>query len=272
MSAQSAGAPEGLSSATAVTPDGPGTFAATIHPEWFGGGGPHGGFVSATILRAMLTALDDPARPPRSLTLHFLSPPAAGPCRIAVTVERAGRSLSSLSARLEQDEGTRVLALAALSVPWEAPEHDRAPLPDVPAPGEVDPVRFDAARGAPRFFDHVEVRPVFGGFVGSGQTQVGGWIRLNPPEALDPPAVAFLTDAWWPGVFGLLDRPPAGAPTIDLTVHFRRPLPVTPADEPVLARFTTRLVHDGFFEEDGELWAADGRLLAQSRQLGLLRV
>jgi len=40
--------------------------------------------------------------------------------------------------------------------------------------------------------------------------------------------------------------------------------------EPLAARFGTRLVHDGFWEEDGELWSADGRLLAHSRQLALL--
>ena len=58
------------------------------------------------------------------------------------------------------------------------------------------------------------------------------------------------------------------APTIDLTVHFRAPLPYT---GPLVARFTTRLARDGFFEEDGELWTPDGTLIAQSRQLALLQ-
>jgi acyl-CoA thioesterase len=60
----------------------------------------------------------------------------------------------------------------------------------------------------------------------------------------------------------------APAPTIDLTIHFRAPLPID--DGLLLARFRTRLVRDGFFEEDGQLWAPDGTLVAQSRQLGLL--
>jgi hypothetical protein len=29
-------------------------------------------------------------------------------------------------------------------------------------------------------------------------------------------------------------------------------------------------VHEGFFEEDGLIWAADGTVLAQSRQLGVV--
>ena len=60
----------------------------------------------------------------------------------------------------------------------------------------------------------------------------------------------------------------APAPTIDLTIHFRAPLPLD--GTLLLGRFRTRLVRDGFFDEDGELWAPDGTLVAQSRQLGLL--
>jgi acyl-CoA thioesterase len=41
-------------------------------------------------------------------------------------------------------------------------------------------------------------------------------------------------------------------------------------EEPVLARFSSKTSHGGFFEEDGEIWAPDGTLLAQSRQLALL--
>jgi acyl-CoA thioesterase len=40
--------------------------------------------------------------------------------------------------------------------------------------------------------------------------------------------------------------------------------------DPVLARFSSSTSHDGFFEEDGAIWAPDGTLLAQSRQLALL--
>jgi hypothetical protein len=66
---------------------------------------------------------------------------------------------------------------------------------------------------------------------------------------------------------------PNPAPTIDLTVHFRAALPRTPDPDPeelCLARMRGRLIHEGFFEEDGHIWAADGTLLAQSRQLAIL--
>ena len=62
-----------------------------------------------------------------------------------------------------------------------------------------------------------------------------------------------------------------GVPTVDLTVHFREPLPVltmAPEDH-CFGRFWTTMSRDGFIEEDGEVWSPDGRLLAQSRQLAV---
>src|SRR6201999_1412390 len=94
----------------------------------------------------------------------------------------------------------------------------------------------------------------------------------------------FFSDALIPSPFMALGAP-AAAPTIDLTVHFRTPMPrrgpqgqpAEPGDptepdphELCFAQVTSRLVHDGFFEEDGVIWAADGTVLAQSRQLGIV--
>ncbi len=234
--------------------------------------------MTALVLRGMLAALDPTtgsaggacARAPRSLTVHFVSRPVEGPCEVAVRVARAGRSLHTLLARLEQDGEPRAVALGAFSPAWSGPEMASGEAPAAPPPEDIEPLAFGA--GMPEFFSHVELRPVFGGVAGSGAEgmEVGGWIRTRPVLPVDPLVVAFLADAVWPAPYTRLEAPLL-APTIDLTIHFRRALPATPDGEPVLARFCTRLVHDGFFEEDGELWSRDGRLLAQSRQLALLR-
>ena len=62
---------------------------------------------------------------------------------------------------------------------------------------------------------------------------------------------------------------PNAVPTIDLTIHFRSDLPL-PADY-TLMRFETRLSQGGFVEEDGWIWARDGRLIAHSRPVALLQ-
>jgi 2-amino-4-hydroxy-6-hydroxymethyldihydropteridine diphosphokinase len=76
---------------------------------------------------------------------------------------------------------------------------------------------------------------------------------------LDAPAIALLADAWLPAAFPRLTEP-AAAPTIDLTVHFRRAAPA--AGEHVLGVFTSTCAAEGLFEEDGALWCEDGLLLA----------
>ena len=62
-----------------------------------------------------------------------------------------------------------------------------------------------------------------------------------------------------------------GVPTIDLSVHFRAPMPpAARPDDPYLCVFRSQIARDGYVEEDGEIWTRDGILLAQSRQLALL--
>ncbi|HXC45413.1 MAG TPA: thioesterase family protein, partial [Solirubrobacteraceae bacterium] len=107
-------------------------FAADIASGWRAGRGPHGGYLAAMFLRAFTGAVDDPGRTPRSLTIHYTRAPEPGPIEIRVTVERAGRSLSTLSARMEQADRVTALALAAFSVPREAPGANELPIPDLP--------------------------------------------------------------------------------------------------------------------------------------------
>jgi len=117
------------------------------------------------------------------------------------------------------------------------------------------------------------MRPALGElpFSGSDDAISGGWMRLNQPQRLDSAALALYCDAWLPAVFTRLTEP-VGAPTVDLTIHFRDPhaaLEIDPSQS-VLGVFRCSTAIEGFVEEDGEIWSADGRLLAQSRQLALL--
>jgi hypothetical protein len=162
------------------------------------------------------------------------------------------------------------LALAACSVAWPGPLLSDAPMPDVPpADGRGPHAREIPGTERPPFTERVTMQRRFGEppFSRADHGEVGGWLGLFEERSVDALTVSLLADAWypaaWPRLSGL-----AVAPTIDLTVHFRCPLPL--ADSLLLGRFRSRLVRDGFFEEDGELWAPDGTLVAQSRQLGLL--
>jgi acyl-CoA thioesterase len=252
---------------TALRATGDGAYEGDVTDGWWTPRGPLGGYVMAMVLRGMTLAVNDESRQVRSLTMHFLRPPQLGPIAVKPSVERAGRSLSTVSARLEQDGRLLALALAAFSSPWESPLLNEAPMPGVDPPDESRPVVPEEA--GPPFTQRLTMQGRFGEppFTQAEHAEVGGWLGLAEERGLDALSVALLADAWWPAPWPRLSelRP---APTIELTVLFRSPLPLS--ESLLLGRFTTRLVRDGFFEEDGELWAPDGTLVAQSRQLALL--
>jgi acyl-CoA thioesterase len=259
---------------TAVARKDDGLFSATIAPGWRAGRGPHGGYLAAILLRALTATVDDSERTPRSLTVHYTSPPETGPVEIHTTIEREGRSLSTLSARMEQAGRLRALALAAFSVPWQAPGANELPMPELP-PAEAErrstPKLF---KGAPEFTHQLVMQPKVGAipFAGSGAPmRIGGWIGLPEERPVDALSLALFCDAWFPPSFIALDSP-AISPTIDLTIHFRQSISECDCDPAALCLsvFDTRLLHDGLFEEDGVIWAPDGTVLAQSRQLGII--
>ena len=249
----------------ALAPAADGALEGTIAEGWTAPRGPHGGYVMAMLLHAMELAVADPARQPRSLSVHFLRPPQLGPVTARPVVERAGRALTTATARLEQDGMPVAIGVGAFSPAWDAPALGEAPMPAGVAPPGEPAAPFP---GAPPFAQQLDMHPRFGDapFTGSTKLEVGGWIDLREERPLDGPALCVLADGWYPAIWPRLTEFLA-APTIDLTVHFRASLPRT---GPLLARFRTDRASDGFFTEDGELWATDGTLVAQSRQLGLL--
>ena len=92
-----------------------------------------------------------------------------------------------------------------------------------------------------------------------------GWFRLRDGEPLDTVSLLCAADAFPPTIFNA-DLPVAWTPTVELTAHVRsRPEPGW-----LRCRFATHFITGGFLEEEGELWDASGRLVAQSRQLALV--
>lgn len=118
-------------------------------------------------------------------------------------------------------------------------------------------------------FDRVDYRlPRAPGFVvgkPSGDPSFEIWQRRSDGGIADFPTLAFLCDSFVPPALELGDDVPHSM-TVQLTAHFHR-LPTTPW---VATRIGTRHVHDGFHEEDCELWDEHGHLLAQSRQLAMI--
>jgi acyl-CoA thioesterase len=256
---------------TAVQDLGDGRFGAEMSERWWVERGPNGGYVAAVVLRAIQAAAKI-KRAPRSLTVQFPRAPVAGPVEITVRTEREGRTVTFLSARMEQQGKLQATALTVLADDLDRSGFAELQMPDVEPPAELYSPDPNQVPSMPTMFQNYSVRAALGDEAFSGGPPYSGlWIRAREPRLLDAPLAAAILDAWFPAPFIRLERP-VPAPTIDYTVHFRAPLPEAgaSAEDPYLATFRSGLARGGFFEEDGGLWSQGGSLLAQSRQLALL--
>lgn len=265
---------------TAVTWEHDGVFSATLHRSWWIIAGPNGGYVAALILRAMVATVDDPKRRPRSLTVQYLRPPVEGGVTIEVTVERSGRTVTNLTARMIQDDKLIALALAAFATDREGTVtfDETEGLTEffggqpVPAPTEVEFVQVDPDRDVP-MRRHYDLRWVLGDLPFSGgdgketRARCGGWLRPAEKVPIDEVVLAAMSDAWMPPIFSRLTLPLA-VPTIDLTIHFRD-VPEDPFGFCFVV-FESPVAANGYTVEHGRLLSPSGVLLAESRQLAVL--
>lgn len=263
---------EQLQRATEVARVGEGVYRGNVAADWDIGGNANGGYLLALAARAMV---DGTGRPPLSLTAHYLAPGRPGACTIEVDVLRAGRRTATAGARLRTTDGSVAIALLGTfgdQQPGGPAVVDGAP-PDLPPYDDCIPL--DPPAEGSGFGQRVGVRqhPDDVGFAfgtPSGRAEVRGWFRYrSEPSATEPFDVFDLllaTDAFAPVCFNRPEFPVGWAPTLELTVHIR----ALPAPGPLRCTFRSRFLQDGMFEEDGELWDAAGRLVAQSRQLALI--
>ena len=256
--------------------EGRNAFAGQVHPAWNIGANPNGGYLLALAAQALRQATPDQPDP-LSITAHFLRPGLAGQaCRIDTQVLRRGRSISTVRATLAQVGGARLEVLAAMgrlagdggAVGADSNAVLALPPPDMPPP-EACIGRSGVAQGVVlTILGRLEIRLHPGQALpgAAGQATVSGWIRFADGRPPDPLACLLMADAFPPAVFGLLGTV-GWVPTIELTVHLRR----RPAPGWLLGAFRSNDLRGGLLVEDGALWDAEGQLVAQSRQLALVR-
>jgi len=265
---------------TAVEPLGGGRYQVTVDRGWWIVNGPNGGYVAALMGRAIEAEVDhgaaaETAKTLHSMTLNYLRPPTEGAAVIEVVIERRGRSVVTVTARMFQNDSLMVMGSAAVAGHRDTPEFNEVLAPEVPLPEDLPvPVRPADSLVIP-MSERYEMRPCLGSAAGaeafSGDSKpavTGGWIRFAEPTPIDAVALAALTDAWFPPVMHKFPGAPMAVPTVDLTVHVRQ-LPADPLDW-VLARFASPLAVGGYLIEDGEIWDRHGNQLAVSRQLAVL--
>ncbi|MTV26265.1 thioesterase family protein [Nitriliruptoraceae bacterium ZYF776] len=264
---------------TAVERVAEGRYRGVIDPGWavIDGAAPNGGYLMALAARAMRDPIPHPD--PVTVTAHYLAPPAVGEVNVDVEVVRSGRRHSTVAATLSQDGDAKVRLLGAF-----------ADLDAAEGPTQVDrrPPELPPREACVRFTDDQEGRAATGGFPAppialrfdhhipaaalgwaegrpSGRGEIGGHLAWRDGAPMDTLGLLVVADCYPPAVFdrGLGDI--GWVPTIELTVQVRK----RPSPGYLAGWFTTAAVTDGYLEEDGEVWDADGDLVVLSRQLAL---
>ena len=256
---------------TRVESLGGGRFVAEVRDGWDIAGNANGGYLLAIAARAMLelSGRSDPI----SVTAHYLRPGRPGPVSIEGRAIKEGKRFATVGATMRSGDQPLLEVLGtfgALAAEPAPPERIDGAPPALPPPEQCGRRAEELHAEGSSFMHRVDLRmhPDDDGFrTGrpSGEPQMRGWLRLADDEPIDPLALLLCADALPPTIFNAA-LPVGWAPTLELTVHLRaRPTPGW-----LRAAFRTRFVTGGFMDEDGELWDASGRLVAQSRQLALL--
>src|SRR5438552_8853664 len=125
---------------TSLREVGPGRYEGVVSPHWRIVRGANGGHLAAMLLRGMTMEVDDPQRAPVTYTAHFARVPREDLVEVDTSVERAGRTMSTVSGRLTQDGKVIVVGIAAFSTPRTGPDFSELRMPEVPPPDDVEPV------------------------------------------------------------------------------------------------------------------------------------
>lgn len=222
----------------------------------------NGGYLMGVLSRAVIDASPHPY--PVAMSTDFLRVAQPGPAEIVLEPRKAGRTAAVTRVSLRQ--GGKPVVEASVTtgnLAAESDPHWAGAPPRLPAVDEC--VNFGT--GDDKGFGHlVDMRfdPTTMGWLDgspSGRPEMRAWFRLRDGHRPDACTLALAVDALPPVV---LNTGAVGwAPTVQLTWHMR----AVPADGWLMLYGHGRLVSDGWFDEEVEVWDSAGRLVAQSRQL-----
>jgi acyl-CoA thioesterase len=225
----------------------------------------NGGYLMAVLLRAAVDA--SPFEHPVSTTAQFLRSPAPGPAQVRVESLKTGRTVAFTRATLLQDGVPQIESLITTATLGEAePVYTDAPSVVMPPVEECVKLPDPKPENNMTLNAQLDLRfdpPSIGWLKGdpAGRPESRAYFRLAEPQDADPYVLALAVDVLPPVVFSAGLR--GWAPTVDLTWHLR----ALPAPGWLTLIGSGRLISDGWFDEEVEVWDSAGRLVAQSRQL-----
>lgn len=262
---ESAGHP--FDKAIRLEPAGEGRYKGHTSRDYWNFVGPFGGISAATALNAILQR-GDRLGDPLSLTVNFMAPVKEGEFFLDTRALRSNRSTQHWSVELKQ-EGEAEPALAAMAVfavrreTWGLRE---AVPPPAPPPDECKPFAPRLQIVWPKMYEMRYARGRFG--VENPDSVTHAWLRDVPDRALDFPSLTAICDAFFPRIF--LRRPQmAPIATVSMNVYFHVDAAelAKEGSGPVLCVAKAQVFNKGYYDQEGQVWGREGKLLATTQQV-----
>lgn len=248
---------------------GPNVRRGATHPEWANMVGPFGGITTAVIVRAIETHPDRIGEPV-ALTVNFAAPIVDGDFEVSLRIARTNRTNQHWMVELRQDGAVTTTATAVFAIRRDTWADTESRPPAAPPPERI------AANGSGGFVAWTSLYDMR--FVEGPMPEEDGqpapsstttlWVRDRARRPVDYPALAALSDIFYPRVFlrrgGFV---PSG--TISLTTYFhadREDLDALGGDFMLATAHANRFSR-GHFDQSARLWTRAGALLATSYQI-----
>ena len=254
--------------------DEPGVYTGHTTKAYWNMVGPYGGITAATLLQAVLKhpqLLGDPL----SLTVNFAGAVTEGPFTIKAKPIRTNRSTQHWFITLEQVDKDGVMQVATTATAITAVRRETwsvsdSPMPSVPAPELIE--RANPDFGA-EWLRRYELRAISGTLPtvwdGGGDTSLTQlWVRDEPGRALDFPALAAVSDVFFPRMWlRRATRVPAGTVSITTYFHAGRAELAKAGKGFLMAQARAQEFRNGFCDQTAQLWSEAGEMLATSNQV-----
>ena len=247
-----------------------GRYRSKVDAGWNIGDNPNGGYLITLVDSAIRESILHPD--PVSITTHFLRPGVAGEdCEITVEIFRSGRTVTNVHATLSQKGKSRLEVVAVYSDLTETiglVSEISIPPRQMPGPEDCVPRTGDIQGIDIALIDKLDIRlqPELASLGESGVSEIAGWVRHRDGRAPDTRSLLLFVDCFPPSPLGVLG-PIGWVPSVELTVHVRR----RPASGWIKASLSTNDLAAGRMVESGCLWDSDGVLVAECRQLAIVR-
>ena len=179
----------------------------------------------------------------------------AGDAELQIDIEKKGRTLSTVTAKLTQGDRTIALAIATFAAARDNYSFCDLKPPIVPKANEIATTNTMGPdiEGHVPFRDHYDQLLAIGPIPPetADDASVGGWTRFRENRQFDDLAIVAISDSWYPGLM-VKDTPvPVHAPTVDYTVHFVSSVPLASIsiDDYLLVHFTTSVAQEGYLRD-----------------------